>query len=101
MEGFFPQDAFRVVFFRLDQRPFFREEHVESSSFFRESRLFLHRSTNFSIRFYKPVALFSVIFCNNLKYQNFRLIASSRFKLIAFFLNRLMDNFNYFLFSDI
>lgn len=57
--------------------------------------------SNFPILSSKPVALFSVIFCDNLKYPNFRLISPSHFKLIASFLNRLKDNFRYFLFSDI
>ena len=65
------------------------------------SSFILHRSTNFSIQCCKPVALTSVTFCDNLKYPNFRLIVPSHFKLIASFLIRLMDNFKYFLFSDI
>ena len=57
---FLTQNAFRVVFFRLDQRPFFRREHIESSSFPRGPSFF-DGSTNFSIWCYKPVALLSVI----------------------------------------
>mgnify|MGYP000020060516 CR=1 FL=1 len=70
MEGRFP---FRVVFFRLDQRPFFCRERIESSSFPREPSFF-HRSTNFSIRCYKPVALLSGIL-RKFKISKFRLIA--------------------------
>ena len=51
---------FRVVFFRLDQRPFFGRERIKSSSFPQDPSFF-HRSTNFSIRCYKPVALLSRI----------------------------------------
>ena len=65
------------------------------------SSFILHRSTNFFIQCCKPVALTSVTLCDNLKYPNFRLIVPSHFKLIASFLIRLMDNFKYFLFSDI
>ena len=91
---FSPQHTFRVVFFLLDQRPFLAE--CISSH-----RLFSARSVLFNIRCYKPIALFSVMFCTTLKYPNFRLIAPSHFKLIACFLIRLVDNFKYFLFPDI
>ena len=37
------------------------------------SSLFSARSVLFNIRCYKPVALFSVLFCTTLKYPNFRL----------------------------
>ena len=83
MEGRFSHRMhFEFVIFGLDQRPFFLAESISSGL-----------SLNFSILSSKPVALFSVIFCDNLKYPNFR--------LIAYFLIRLKDNFRYFLFSDI
>ena len=91
MEGRFSHRMlFEFVIFRLDQRPFFLAESISSGL-----------SSNFSIFSSKPVALFSVIFCDNLKYPNFRLIAPSHFRLIAYFLIRLKDNFRSFLFSDI
>ena len=41
------------------------------------------------------------VFCDNLKYPNFSLIAPSHFKLVASFLIRLVDSFKNFLVSDI
>ena len=95
MEGRFPHSIhFESFFSLLDQRPFLAES-ISSH------RLFSAGSVLFNIRCYKPVALFSVIFCTALRCPNFRLIAPSHFKLIASFLIRLVDNFKYFLFSDI
>ena len=62
---FSPQHTFRF-FSLLDQRPFLAES-ISSH------RLFSARSVLFNIRCYKPVALFSVMFCTTLKYPNFRL----------------------------
>ena len=67
MEGRFPHSIhFESFFSLLDQRPFLAES-ISSH------RLFSARSVFFNIRCYKPVALFSVMFCTTLKYPNFRL----------------------------
>ena len=88
MERRFP---FRVVFFRLDQRPFFGRERLKSSSFPQDPSFFIDQRTfpsgAISLQHY------FLGFCDNLKYQNFRLIVPFHFKFIASFLIRLMDNF--------
>ena len=58
--AFFHEHGTPFSISRLDQRPFFGRERINSSSFPQDPSFF-HRSTNFSIRCYKPVALLSRI----------------------------------------